>query len=114
VTLTATRSKSWHESGQLIFIPVVVTATDVCDSAPVIECRAWSVDSDGTRQDYEVVWVNGQLAVVRPPHLHSRGSTTYTLECSATDASGNRGSSTITTSNGDQNGNGDFNWNYQH
>jgi len=114
VTLTATRSRSWQQSGQLIFVPVVVTATDVCDSAPAIECRAWSVDSDGTRQDYEVVWVNGQLAVVRPPHLHSGGSTTYTLECSATDASGNRGSSMISTSNGDLNGDGDFNWNYHH
>ena len=112
VTLTLSRSRTWAQNDNDIFVPVLVTATDVCDAAPVIECTAWSVDSDGTRLDYEVLWVNSQLVVVRPPYQHSRGPTTYTLECTATDASGNRGSARISTTNGDQNG--DFNWNYQH
>jgi hypothetical protein len=112
VTLTVTRSRSWLQNGHLIPIPVAVTATDVCDAAPTIECRAWSVDSNGTRQDYELVWVDGQLAVVRPPYHQTRGSTTYILECSATDASGNRGSARISTTNGDEDG--DFNWDHQH
>jgi hypothetical protein len=95
VTITFAPPTGWVRNGQLIPIPVTVTATDLCDAAPTIECKAWSLDSHGIRQDYVLVWVNGQLALVRPVPQLFGGDATYTLECSATDASGNRGSSSI-------------------
>jgi len=95
VTITFAPPQGWGRNRHLIPIPVTVTAADVCDSAPSIECQAWSVDSRGTRQDYEVVWVNGQLVVVWPWNQQVQGDATYYLECSATDTSGNRGSSII-------------------
>ena len=100
MTITFARPERWVGNRYLIPIPVTVTATDVCDAAPAIECQVWSVDSHGTRQDYEVVWVNGQLAIVWPSNQESEGYTTYFLECSATDTSGNRGSSRISLSTG--------------
>jgi hypothetical protein len=95
VTITFAPPQGWGRNRQLIPIPVTVTAADLCDSAPSIECQAWSIDSRGTRQDYEVVWVNGQLVVVWPWNQQVQGDATYYLECSATDTSGNRGSSII-------------------
>jgi len=59
-----------------------------------------------------LVWVDGQLAVVRPPYHQTRGSTTYILECSATDASGNRGSARLSDTTGGQDGG--YNWDHQH
>ena len=103
VTITFAPPQGWGRNRRLIPIPVTVTAADVCDSAPSIECQAWSVDSRGTRQDYEVVWVNGQLVVVWPWNQQVQGDATYYLECSATDTSGNRGSSIISLTIQDDN-----------
>jgi len=98
VTMKFALPQGWVRDGRLIPIPVKVTATDVCDAAPTIECKAWSVDYRGTRLDYEVVWVSGQPAIVWPSNQEIEGDTTYILECSATDTSKNRGSSRISLS----------------
>lgn len=108
VTMTFAPPQGWGvRDGRLVPIPVTVTATDVCDAAPTIECKAWSVDSRGTRQDYEVLWVSGQPAVVWPSNQQIDGTATYILECSATDTSGNRGSSRISLSLQDNSGHHD-------
>jgi len=104
LTMTFASPKDFVRNGYLVPIPVTVTATDVCDAtAPTIECKAWSLDSHGIRQDYEVVWVNGQLELTRPLRQLPAGDATYTLECSATDASGNRSSSSLSVTIGDNN-----------
>jgi hypothetical protein len=116
LTMSFNPPKCWSQNRQLISIPVTVTAADVCDAAPTIECQAWSVDSHGTRQDYEVVWVDGQLSIVRPSHQRTGRDRTYTLECSATDTSGNRASSRIslTVQNDEGDEDGDFDWDHEH
>jgi len=91
VTITFAPAAGWGQTATCIPIPVTVTAADVCDSAPSIECQAWSVDSRGNRQDYEVVvgetTACGGLAL----NQQVQGDATYYLECSATDTSGKPG-----------------------
>jgi hypothetical protein len=97
VAVTASPAVLWPPDHRLVPIVLDKRATDVCDPAPKITCEATSSEpplgggSGATNPD--IVWTDGQLAL-RAERSGTGPGRTYTVTCTATDASGNHATAT--------------------
>jgi NAD-dependent dihydropyrimidine dehydrogenase PreA subunit len=89
VGLTLSPTKLWPPDNKLHRIAVASTSSDVCDPSPGVGCTASSNDSSHSHHaQSDVVWRHGKLYLRAERGQH--GDRVYTVECTATDKSGNR------------------------
>ncbi|MDB4929532.1 MAG: hypothetical protein JWM10_2016 [Myxococcaceae bacterium] len=93
LALTVSPPMLWPPNHRLRPITVTTSTNDACDSATAVRCTAASNESDNGLGDGDtagdVSWQNGEL-FLRAERSGTGTGRTYTITCTATDASGNR------------------------